>query len=67
MEITLRVKTSTGETFELNQEVSDLTSLSKLSDLEQLVQEFGHSVLPALEGELLKHMSERFVGEKNKA
>ena len=67
MEIKLSVKSSNGDTFEVIREFSEVSSLRNLSDLENLVQDYGHSVLPELESHLLSQMSVAFEGKKNRA
>jgi hypothetical protein len=66
MEITITLKNAAGEVVTLVESFSDLSGKSKLKDVEQLVRDLGHKVLPEIEVALLKQISREFVGEKNK-
>jgi hypothetical protein len=66
MEITISIKNASGSVVTIVREVGDLGADSKFLDVENLVRDLGHSVLPEIEHEILKQMSSAFVGEKNR-
>lgn len=66
MEVTISIKQASGEVVTIVRQLEDLGADSKFVDLENLVSNLGHSVLPEIELALLEQMSETFVGEKNR-